>query len=268
MIKITDFQINDGTFLFEKTPKSFKVHHKNHTHPGLTCRLPLFMRLLSNIDIPSFRFCLNLHDEIGLDFQDYIKDNPEIFCFAKKSFLKNPLIYNYDCCSGYLKYALNKVKSSDINYNEKSNSSLFCGQLTGDGNRKKYIELEKSGKNFAINSYNFPMKYQLSHKYLINIDGNSITYSRLYWQIYSNSVPVYLERKDSVDLLLLLLQEYNLLNFYDFTIEEWINTDFENLKNDEEILKNNLIFSSDILDNINFLSYKKLYDSILMTNDY
>ena len=58
----------------------------------------------------------------------------------------------------------------------------------------------------------------MKHKFLVNIDGYAACYSRLYWQMASNSIPVYLIRDTQYEQL------------HDYLIEpdeHYIHTDFD-----------------------------------------
>jgi hypothetical protein len=155
------------------------------------------------------------------DFDENPTDNDlPVLCFAKKINLKNILIPNIDFFSGTINTHIKNVSNYDIDFNQKINGSCFAGSSTGSMENNKRIRYclsvsEKTNHVAKITdltqgslnewkSY-YPTiesiidnKYyntldQLQYKILVNIDGNSLCYSRLYWQILSNSAVVYVE---------------------------------------------------------------------------
>ena len=108
----------------------------------------------------------------------------------------------------------------DILFSEKSNSSIFAGANTNGYKRIEYCDKVKNlhqhigllthvqmDNQDILSRYpdydkllgSCSIKEQLRHKVVVNIDGNGLCWSRLYWQMASNSVPVYIDRKDYLE---------------------------------------------------------------------
>ena len=160
---------------------------------------------------------------LGLgDFDDSpIDSNIPVLCFAKKTNLKNILIPNVDFFNRDMNKYINNVTNYDINFDKKINGSCFAGSSTGrsigDNKRVRYcLSVSDKADHVAkitdliqgsleewksyyptiesiIDKRYYNISDQLQYKILVNIDGNSLCYSRLYWQILSNSVVVYVE---------------------------------------------------------------------------
>jgi hypothetical protein len=138
-------------------------------------------------------------------------------CFSKTKDTNAILIPNVDFFSGHLYDSLKQI-NHDIPFEHKKNESIFTGGSTGsiDNNtRVKYSLLcvdkynhhgyishicqgsiqEWTDKYPAIQSLvrgQILIPEQLKYKILVNIDGNTLCWSRLYWQMKSNSIPVYI----------------------------------------------------------------------------
>jgi len=142
-------------------------------------------------------------------------------CLSKYKDVSGILIPNIDFFTGVI-YTTLKHSNNDISYDQKNNSSIFAGSSTGPFKNntrilygKKCLESDhhfchisnlcQANHSSWIAEYPFidklvtdgcDIKSQLSHKIVVNIDGNTVCWSRLYWQMNSNSVPVYINKTD------------------------------------------------------------------------
>lgn len=161
------------------------------------------------------QFILSLHD--GLE-------NPvlgPIFTFAKKRKVKNLIAFpDFEMIKGY--QSLNKIiymGNQAFSYESKENKAFWRGATTGgvfspenwhSFPRSKMTLLSKKHPNLLnakfstvtdhiepltsifneeqIFSATIPIYDHLRYKFLIDVDGHSCTYSRLYWILLSNSV--------------------------------------------------------------------------------
>lgn len=164
----------------------------------------------------NINFILNLGD---FDNTEVHPDIP-LICFTKKKYLDHILIPNIDFFNGMMLNHINNVKIYDINFDQKINGSCFAGSSTGYipcNKRVRYcLSVIENTNHYAkitdltqgsLSEWqsHFPnissiidhkflrIEDQLKYKILLNIDGNTLCYSRLYWQILSNSAVVYLE---------------------------------------------------------------------------
>jgi hypothetical protein len=146
--------------------------------------------------------------------------NIPIISFTKKSNINNILIPNVDFFTGTIHTHLTDVNRYDIDFNSKIDGSCFAGSSTGlmNGNKRVRYCLSRLNKNNHLAKITgitqgtlgewqsvFPdiesiidnnyctIQNQLHYKIVANIDGNTLCYSRLYWQILSNSAVVYIE---------------------------------------------------------------------------
>lgn len=197
------------------------IYYGSHeyTPQGILNRLnaikPFIHSYVATYKPKDFIFRLFLGDIIDTDL-----NIPPVLCFSKtKQTTNGILIPNIDFIdSSMTKYF--KITIEDIPFNSKNNSSIFIGSSTGqfenntrvlycgkclnNTRHKAYINNlcqnshEQWKKNYPfINQClhkSIPIQEQLRNKIVINIDGNSLCYSRLYWQIMSNSVPVYIAK--------------------------------------------------------------------------
>lgn len=166
-----------------------------------------------------FKLILSLGD---LSTQEYPIDIP-ILCLCKTKDSRGILIPNIDFFTMAMAHFL-KITSEDSPYDSKINGSIFIGASTGpleNNNRIKYCQ--KYIHNLEHKAYindmcqhtmsewmnlypfipdihinkNLSVEDQLKYKILVNIDGNTICWSRLYWQMSSNSIPVYINKQDT-----------------------------------------------------------------------
>jgi hypothetical protein len=163
---------------------------------------------------------------IIISLADLVKSEYKLptLCFAKnKTNNYGILIPNIDFFTGAIYQFFKEVDSFDIPYENKSNSSIFIGSSTGpfeNNTRIRFCELCKNSNRYKAYIHNLcqndkklwiqkysnielyihdsiSIKDQLKNKILINIDGNTMCWSRLYWQMRSNSIPLYINKTTS-----------------------------------------------------------------------
>lgn len=213
-----------------------------HTSHSLCCtpRVKELYDILKSINIKNTSFLFYTHDYT----RDYEDNNKYTLCFAKLSNQSFITIPNNHILNGLVDHFLNEVRLNDTDIDLKIKQSIFAGGPTGDidGARSKYIFSNLDNKNHKIFISNFPtlnIKDQLKFLFVINIDGNGPCYDRLYWQLLSNSVPVFLERNKNIiqlhDILLIPNEHY-----VDCSISDWPNlfNDIDNLYNIYTIANN------------------------------
>jgi len=172
----------------------YKAHDKC-CHP----RVIELLSILKRFNIKNTSFLLYTHDYT----RDYEDNHKYVLCFGKKNSQSFITIPNNHLLNGTVDYFLSEVRLNDIITSEKLNQSLFVGGPNGgvDGPRSTYAFSGLDNSKHKIILANFPIlsiKEQLRFRYLINIDGNGMCYDRLYWQLASNSVPVYLQRNNDI----------------------------------------------------------------------
>lgn len=196
--------------------------HSTDISDGIKNRLqliiPYLQRYFANIPNTNiaYNFILGLGDAENLCYPSHIP----CISLSKKEYMRNILIPNIDFFSKALLLSLDTVKDTDLSFDAKVNGSVFAGASTGRGDscnkRIRYCLAMNNDNNYAkitnlcqgsleywqsiypnitsiLDSTFLDIKDQLKYKILINIDGNSLCYSRLYWQLASNSIPVYIE---------------------------------------------------------------------------
>jgi len=192
-----------------------------------------------------FKFILSIGDLLKKDY-----GNVPVLCFCKKKNVNGILIPNIDFFTGVI-YSTLKDSMNDIEYSRKSNSSIFVGSSTGnfkDNTRilygKKCLDSDRhtciinnlcqADEQEWINYYPYvsklqgsaiAIKDQLKHKVVINIDGNTLCWSRLYWQMNSNSIPVYIN-KNQEDI-----QLFDYIDSQDSYIQCDLNTSIQTINN-------------------------------------
>jgi len=148
--------------------------------------------------------------------RSYNKNFP-VLCFSKEKTTNAFLIPNIDFFTKSIFSDL-QIVSQDLSFQQKEDRSLFIGASTGDfsnNTRVKYgISCIDNHKHIAYLSFlcqhpesewigKYPqiksllhspinIQEQLKNKIVVNIDGNTVCWSRLYWQMKSNSIPVYI----------------------------------------------------------------------------
>lgn len=150
------------------------------------------------------------------------------------------LIPNEHLLIGKVEALLNMVDLVDQAFDLKKKHSVFCGTTNGpyDGPRSRYVSHEYNREIHHVllsNVFQMTMKQQLSYLFNINIDGNAMCYDRLYWQMYSESVPVYINRNPKFQQLHDILLKPD-VHFIDSTVDTWAQ-DFKELISTEEKLE-------------------------------
>jgi hypothetical protein len=217
MKSFTNNITNKEVAIFQVIDRSLSIHISDQATDGLKIRLhtiyPFFVKALKNLDIDNISFVLDLCDFGG---SENIGNLPCI-CLTKDKRTKHKLIPNIDFFSGLMIKVLNE-SSNDKPYGDKKNQSFFIGSSTNGLKRLKYCydliddpnHIAKISNFCQLNkdevlikfpkidnciSKHIDIKSQLDYKILVNIDGNSICWSRLYWQMNSNSIPVYIDKQ-------------------------------------------------------------------------
>lgn len=195
--------------LFEYKNNNLYTHISKDAEPAIHIRLRIikkfFHEALTCSSINNFSFILNLSD---LCYDDNIYQMPYL-CLTKKKDHEHILIPSIDFFSGLIFSVLNQ-SNNDTAFNDKDDKSIFVGSPT-NMLRFKYCELTHGqDKHLAfitnVNKSDLdinPLMHrhiispiqicdQLKNKIVVNIDGNTVCWSRLYWQMNSNSIPVYI----------------------------------------------------------------------------
>lgn len=175
---------------------------------------PYIQKYIEQHKPKSFDLIIALGDTINYQYSI-----PSI-CFSRSKKINSILIPNIDLFSRVLYRSLNNVIKKDISFVLKNNQAIFIGSSTGtmvDNKRIKFCRLSQKTPNIKgyihnlcqaeksqwISEYPDIKEYlhlpisiadQLKHKIVINIDGNTVCWSRLYWQMQSNSLPLYIDK--------------------------------------------------------------------------
>lgn len=228
-----------------------KVEISNNATNVLKVRLNLvaefFTAAINDLGINNFEFVLNLCDLADLEN----KYSLPYICLAKYKHCNYELIPTTDFFSGLIYSVLNQ-SNNDIPYDSKKNKSIFVGSSTNGKKRVEYCYslIGNSTHIGIINSLcqrsheewikDFPdinkclgssmsIPEQLKNKIVVNIDGNAMCWSRLYWQMNSNSVPVYISKNNDYeqyfdrfndDLCYFNTDFNNYLQTYEFIFDE------------------------------------------------
>lgn len=185
--------------IFEKVNNNWAITHQSKEKCG---REQYILDIFNMTDVDPKK-------PILFFFDDYTKDitnsNKLSLCFAKLSHQKSITIPNLHWLMGFIDYCFDQVRKNDISFEDKQNLSIFAGGPNCDyeGARCKYAfsNLDRSKHHVYISNNDIcrlPIATQLKYKYQINIDGYGLCYDRLYWQMYSNSVPIYVNKNDDI----------------------------------------------------------------------
>ena len=195
------------------------IHSSHDLNEGNKYRLSLVLPYIVNTIQKynkSVKFIFAIGDILKKDY-----GNVPVICFSKKKHINGILIPNIDFFTGVIYSVLNE-SSNDIDYLEKQNSSIFVGSSTGSFQNNTRIlygskclqiprhkciisNLCQASESEWTNNYPYVLKLisqpltikeQLNNKIVINIDGNTLCWSRLYWQMNSNSIPVYINQNN------------------------------------------------------------------------
>lgn len=216
-----DYPINKEDLLLSYCDGNINIealeNPDNNINYRLSLIIPYIYNYISSYHPKNFKIILSLGDII----QDQYKI-PSI-AFTKKKHIKCFLIPNIDFFTGVIYNSLKEVIANDIPFNNKFNKAIFVGSSTGsfdDNIRIKFCQITKHYDNIEscihnlcqaeksrwveryadIDSYlcsGFSITDQIKRKIVINIDGNTVCWSRLYWQMQSNSIPVYIKNTES-----------------------------------------------------------------------
>lgn len=160
--------------------------------------------------------------EIIISLGDIAKHQYSIPClsFSRKRSINSILIPNIDFFTGAIYQFFQEVDNNDIAFESKNNSAIFIGSSTGSFDNNTRIRFcQQSINNNKIKAYihnlcqaeksewiaRYPdiesylhtpisISDQLKHKIVVNIDGNTMCWSRLYWQMRSDSIPLYVDK--------------------------------------------------------------------------
>lgn len=210
-LDISYFKIDNGQIYSNWMERNTSFAKKVRTEAFINYISPI-IKENPNINT-EFLFCYE--DALPLDKYKYVSNDIPYFTYSiNKSFFEGEfnkniqLIPNYDIQVGLLDDAIKKVELCDDPYDFKMQKGIFVGSSTGNGDRMLFCEMaidskyvnayisnivqmspERFIENYdpSILSQSIPLEIQLQYKYLINIDGNASTYSRIYWQHISNS---------------------------------------------------------------------------------
>lgn len=216
-ILTTNLDLEDVIITKQNSQIFVDFNNKDLVSPGIYTRLdvilPYIMQFSKENPNNNFKIILSLGDEQKKDYNTTI---PHV-CFTRPKSMSGILIPNIDFFTGHMKTYFDIARSAkpgDIN------RSIFCGASTGPLKNNTRIEyclwsldqpehegyithlVQHSLMDFyneypAIKSVLTPYKSlqdQLRYDTLVNIDGNTLCWSRLYWQIASSSLPVYVNR--------------------------------------------------------------------------
>lgn len=214
---------------------SMYSHEINHQK-----RIEYFVEVLQNqVRLPNgLKFIWLLEDYAN---PEYYTNNTN-FSVTYNKFEDQPfiLIPNEHLLNGKLQALLNSVPLLDQSFHLKKQQSIFCGTTNGpyDGPRSRYVShgYDRDIHHVVLsNVLLMTMKQQLSYLFNINIDGNAMCYDRLYWQMSSESVPVYINRNPKFQQLHDILLKPN-VHYIDSTVDNW-SEDFQDLISTEEKLE-------------------------------
>jgi len=165
-------------------------------------------------------------------------------CFGKLNTQPFITIPNSHLLIGHVDNLLLEVKRFDIPTKQKQNQSIFAGgpNCDKDGARLRYgISGIDPKAHFYLLS-NRPIisiQEQLQFLFNLNIDGHSLGYDRLYWQMASNSLPVYIERnKDIIQIHDILIKPN--IHYLESTVESW-QSDFKEILKDVDKIENIIV---------------------------
>ncbi|MCC5832370.1 MAG: hypothetical protein JJU12_04935 [Chlamydiales bacterium] len=260
---------------------------KQLSHKRLHVVKEYFNFLSSNFTLPDLDFAVYYGDSLE-------KVPPSIslptFTFAKKEKSKGPiLIPDFEMLMGYDTFVQkldDYIKNTP--WRKKQNRSFWRGASTGGFlNRSNYLTIPRiklatiSLKypelvNARISSvvqatedvWNLlktegllgsfsPVLEHFYYKYLLDVDGNSCTYSRLFWILYSNCVPVK-QISPNIQWYYYGLEDMTNICFFNLTEDSLISKIQFLAQNDElakEISENSSQFSKKYLNNKYTTSY-------------
>jgi hypothetical protein len=196
-------------------------------------------------------------------FDDYTKDidnhDAASLCFAKMSGQNFITIPNIHILCGYLDSLYKEVADSDIPFDQKKNVSFFAAgpncNFTDPRSRYTFRNYNPNRHVVLITNHpslRIPINLQIQAKYLINIDGHGLCYDRLYWQMKSNSVPIYIEPNMNVKQIPDVLFKPD-VNYIKCSVTDWENV-FDSLNTEDgqkkclDIITNNTKMINSLFD--------------------
>ena len=197
-------------------------------------RVETLYSILNLLNLPkNISFLFLTHDYTDPDHYEN-KSNFSL-CFGKLQSQPFITIPNWSLLSGVVDNLLLEVRNGDHDLSKKLYASFFVGgpNCSCAGTRIKYATsgIDPS-KHFCVISNNkiITVADQLQTVFLINLDGHSLCYDRLYWQMSSNSVPVYIERNMDIVQIHDHFIKPN-IHYIPSSVSDWPET-FENLRSD------------------------------------
>jgi hypothetical protein len=269
------YKLGNEDFLISIKNGIFDIQSNQEPNFGQKVRLDLILPYIANFcqsyKILDLKFILSVGDCLDTV---YNIDIP-VLCLSKKKHLNGLLIPNIDFFTGAINTHL-KISDNDIEYHQKLNKSIFIGSSTGNFNSNtrllfsekclnndnhfSYINnLCQNTKESWLEKYPFIDKVmhdeiliqeQLNFKLTINIDGNTSCWSRLYWQMNSNSLPVYIDKQQSDIQFFDIIEPVNC--YVSCSLEDSIEVLDTLLKNSQEKIQN-------IIDNGKLYCYTMFY---------
>lgn len=233
-------------------------HLDQNINYRLNLLLPYIQTYILTYKPKNFKIILSLGDSIQNQY------NIPSIAFTKKKNIQCFLIPNIDFFTGSIYNSLKEVENNDMPFDSKLNKAIFVGSSTGafdDNTRIRFCQIAKSHSNIEacinnlcqaeksewiqkypdIDSYlcsGWSIKDQIKNKIVVNIDGNTICWSRLYWQMTSNSIPIYIKNKES---------DMQFFDYIDYS-NTYISCDLTNVV---ETINNTLSYPADKINQIN-----------------
>jgi hypothetical protein len=272
-------KLGDEDFLISIKNNVFNIQGNKEPNYGQKIRLDIILPYIAKFcqfyQILDLKLILSVGDCLNTV---YNIDIP-VLCLSKKKHLNGLLIPNIDFFTGSINNDL-KISSTDIEYNQKLDKSIFIGSSTGNFNNNtrllfsekclnndnhlSYINnLCQNTKEAWLEKYPFVNKIihntisvrdQLKFKITTNIDGNTSCWSRLYWQMNSNSLPVYIDKQQSDIQFFDIIEPVNC--YVSCSLEDSIEVLNSLLKNPQEKIQN-IIDNGKLYCNKVFYEYQK-----------
>lgn len=211
-------------------------------------RVDLLYEKLNWISLPkNISFLFLTHDYS--DPVHYDNKNNFSLCFGKLESQPFITIPNLHLLIGHVDILLLEVNKFDIPTQQKQKKSIFAGgpNCYQNGARIRY---GISGIDPSIHVYFLSnqsivsIQQQLQYLCTITIDGHSLCYDRLYWQMASNSLPIYIERNQDITQVHDVLIKPN-IHYIESTVEGWqsaFHEMLEDMEKVENIVKNGKSF--------------------------
>jgi hypothetical protein len=293
--------VQDLELLIEITGKDIKVINYKCSQ-GNEWKLNSFLQLISNV-INEFNLDLNCRFIAGINDGILLSDKYTKFSTFGRHYLSNHIGMPDPLVSGQLTFAkkLEDYLKEDIPFNDKKDKMIFRGSDTSkcrdnclnqrlmfclDHQNSEYIDskitlyahytdemLKKHGINkLKITAPRTSPKQQLSHKYIIYINGNTVSGDRMIWQLASNSLLVQVKPREAENDYIWFHSFLNHLGILPTFTEESFLEDFNKFKketNIEELIEKQKYFAR-IIANESFqkqytkealLKYNEIYNS-------